>query len=230
MRRKGPPIDEHPIKQYEIHTDIEVERLAAIGALTLAWNDLEGAVDGAAGLSLMLVEPLWVEVTSRINGFDGKIAIIKQGLNINFKLPANHARTIATTLGAAETHKRLRDGIIHAMILDPTAAVAPTIQRKGRTDEVLVTLPAIQALYERIVMLRGELDVVVWFLANMSMYHGRPLPTSPAEKKRSLAQVQRCMPLLAHRQKKREALPPLPDFPASRTAQPRSTEPPTPPE
>src|SRR3990167_8984598 len=126
MRRKGPPLDDHPFKDYDIQADIEPERLAAIGAITLAWNYLESGVDTAVGLSLQIVQPLWDDLTSRLYGFDAKIALIKEGLKFNFRAPEKHLATITVSLTAAEAHKKLRDGIIHALILDPSVPIAPT--------------------------------------------------------------------------------------------------------
>ena len=53
------------------------ERLQAIGAIMLAWNWIEGAIDTSLAVALELHPDMWTDITSRINGMDGKIAILK---------------------------------------------------------------------------------------------------------------------------------------------------------
>ena len=74
---------------------------------------------------------LSLDVTSRINGFDGKSAIIKAAARNNYRFAKDICRMIEDTCAACELHKRYRDGLIHAHIRDPNDPVAETAQRRG---------------------------------------------------------------------------------------------------
>lgn len=214
MRRKGERLSKHPYKQHRIAEDIEPERLKGIGAVSLAWNDLEGAADTALAMSLKLPEPLWVELTSRINGWEGKVELLKKSASIHYRFSEDDIRPISETLGEAGRLKKYRDGVIHALILDPNQDVAPSLQRKGATDEVLVTTEALNALYNRLCAIRAELDQIV------SMFHylaiaRTDLKPNVTERERQQAEqdFRACFPRLLALQQKRRETPQLPEFP-----------------
>src|SRR6476620_10619198 len=84
-RRTTKRFGDRQFKQYNVRQDVDPKRLQAIGAMILQWNYIEGALNLILDVALKLPFQLWVPVHSRINGTDGKIALIKE----TFGLPAS---------------------------------------------------------------------------------------------------------------------------------------------
>lgn len=202
------------------------EHLALFGAVGIAWNDLEGALDTALGAATGLPEPMWSEVTSRINGFDGKCALLKRCCKIIRGMTDEHLRLVEDTLGAAQTHKRFRDGVVHAKILDPSAPTAPTFERRGNVGEVLVTEEALKNLYERIEWVRAEIECVLKLFTALDDYEAAD---TEDEKQSAELRAKSWIPRLQKYQHQRKSLPPLPKFPQEPEAQPKTEDPEAPP-
>lgn len=229
-KNKGKPLTEHSWKPMNFEEGMSKQRLALFGMVSLAWNDLEGALDTALGASLELPEPMWVEVTSRINGFDGKCSLLKQCAKLVHRIPDKHLEAIADTLGSAMEHKKYRDAIIHAKILDPDSATAPTNERRGNVGEVLVTEEALDGLFRRLGWIRAEIDVIVTLFVTLSICRNRQDVGLPEDEKQSaLKELKACIPRLLDRQYQRKALPPLPRMPVEPPTPPGSEGPESPP-
>jgi hypothetical protein len=71
MRRKGPKLRQS-WRRSDIKREINAEQLASLGAVILAYNDVEDLVDYVLGISMRLHHRLFVELGSRINGMEGK--------------------------------------------------------------------------------------------------------------------------------------------------------------
>src|SRR5437870_4744448 len=95
------------------------KQLAIIGAINVIWTRIERQVDAAMCIALAVPPQLWVDITSRINGFDGKIALIKRGAELYVRMPPDAMGLLSDILGAMEEHKRYRDGVIHAWMTEP---------------------------------------------------------------------------------------------------------------
>ena len=220
MRRRTTP-QFRPYRQYDFYSDVAPQRLQAIGAISLAWNWLEGAVDTALCTALELHPDLWLELTGRINGMDAKLGIIRESLRLNCEgsMSAGWLLMMRRALNAIESHKKLRDGVIHVRLLDPQAAVADTPARKGYLDEVLVSQEALDGLYQRLKLLAMEANSLSGFFANLWL-------ASNAEEQETRLQaadtIRREMARLQDLQTERESLPPLPEFPEPPQAQPSS--------
>ena len=231
MRRKGPRVSEHSFKPHSIE-EIGVTRLATIGAISLTWNSIEGAIDVALGLALEQPEPMWLEIASRMNGLEAKIDAIKAATKFIHRMPDTERVLIAHALGMAMEYKRYRDAVIHAKVLDPSSPVAPTTERKGKVDEVLITKEALVALYKRLGALLSEVDILPRIFGNLAIAHGRLIATkdAPANDKRSAArQVKSGFLQLQALQQNRTTLPPLPRFPDERPTHPNLEAPKEPP-
>lgn len=211
MRRKAAPGKQRPWQDYQVRKDISKDRLAAFGAVALLWNDIEGAIDTTLGLALELPEPMWIEITSRINGLDGKIAIIKRAAKIIHKLPDETLNVLAETFGTIEQHKKYRDGIAHARIAHPDAPVAATAQRKGIEDEVLVSKEALDALCARLEAVQSEMNVVMFIFHFKGVLRVSP-DSSSKERELVERELQSSRPQLQNLQRSRQRLP-LPKFP-----------------
>lgn len=200
-------------RSYDFLLEVDSKRLQLIGAITLAWNWIEGAIDASLGIGIEAHPDMWVEITSRINGMDGKIALLRKSLDLDGYPPLpNHSDLfVRRALNAVETYKKLRDGIIHARLVHPENVVADTVQRRGLTDEVLISEHSLTELYGRLSLLVRETDqlVLIYFHRwQLSEQTEKPVREELAE--RLVAALYE----LSRLQQTREALPPLPDFPA----------------
>lgn len=145
----------------DIKAEIAPERLAGVGAVALSWTQLESLVDFLFWEACDLPDVLRLEITTRIHGFDGKIAILKTALRTYRALPEQVLDAMLSTLAAAEEHKRYRDAVEHALVLSPDSDIAQTIQRRGRIDEVLISTDALDTLYEHIIAVGDELFLML---------------------------------------------------------------------
>ncbi|HEX6376479.1 MAG TPA: hypothetical protein VFZ91_12265, partial [Allosphingosinicella sp.] len=189
-------------------------RLQTIGAISIAWNWIEGAIDVSLSVALNLHPSMWNEVTTRINGLDSKFALIKKhaslyldGLGPFF----DQARDMITgTVGAVRAAKKLRDGVIHIRLTLPEAVTGDLPVGKGQLHEVLVSQEALDGLYRLLLNLAREMDEVVAIFYN----HWLTVHASTQEKRRRGAEVFReSLARLRDLQAKRAAFPPLPEFP-----------------
>lgn len=226
MRRKQSADHVESYKPYDLVSDVGMNRLALIGAIGLSWNMLEGGVDVALPLALELAPPMWVHVTSRINGFDGKIELIKQAAKRQYGLPDKHCRTIYDSLGKAGEYKKYRDAVVHVQIMDPTLPVAPTFSQRGDTFEVLITEEALVKLHGRIAAASAEVDQIVVLFSNLAQYRGHSYGRSPSEdeKKSAVRGAREALSQLRDLQAKHSKLPQLPKFPDEHPSPPVSAE------
>jgi hypothetical protein len=66
-------------------------------------------------------------------------------------------RSTENTLGGFSEYKKYRDAMIHARVLDAPTAIALTSGGRGKIEEVLLSVDALNGLYERLVLVRLEL-------------------------------------------------------------------------
>jgi hypothetical protein len=186
----------------------------SIGAVTIAWNGIEALVDAILCGAIDAPGMLRLEITSRINGFDGKTAIIKAASKSHVGFPEAISRMIEETCGVCELHKRYPDGIIHARVLDPDDPIAETAQRKGKTDEVLITETALNALHDRLTAIRHELFEILSLVYLMKQRQNLQWRGIRGKSKLQIEQaILNGEARLRDRQKERQSLPPLPKFP-----------------
>ncbi|KQW22493.1 hypothetical protein ASC80_03665 [Afipia sp. Root123D2] len=208
MRRKstGP---KDASNAFNILTDISPERLQKFAAIVIVWNYIETFLDASLGLALRIDVQMFPHVSSRINGTDGKIAIIKE--SILLAQPKEHTRVLLSkTLNAVQAYKKNRDGVVHVKISDPSADVADTIQRQGIADEVLISQAALDAIFARLSLVGLEMNQLFKVLHHCAM---GDLTNDVAEKKRHAELAEQALAQLQSFQTEREALPPPPKFP-----------------
>lgn len=215
----------------DIKAEISVEVLAGIGAVALAWNSLESSIDYLLCHVTDIPRPLELEFTSRINGFDGKIAIIKAGLRNHAQIPEGIADLMAASFGAAEEYKRYRDGVEHALILERDSDIAQTAQRRGRLDEIIVSKEALDTLYEHIVAIDRELFIMMKMLLVRAMFFAgaKKFKIDPIPKEMIEQNVEDFLSYalqLRDLQTTRKALRKLPQFPEEPPILPMKGEPP----
>lgn len=214
MRRKSSTDMRRARLGFDVRSDTKQSHLAIIGAVTIAWNDVEAHVDAVLCGAIDAPGTMRLEITSRIYGFDGKIAIIKSAAKNHVGFSETICKMIENTCGACEEHKRYRDGIVHARMLDPDDPIAETSQRKGKTDEVLVTEEALNALYNRLIANCGELsDVLSLIYLKKQLRNAKQRELSRTMQSRIEQSIRHSETRFRDRQKGRLSLPPLPKFP-----------------
>ncbi|WP_156404935.1 hypothetical protein [Sphingomonas sp. Root241] len=209
-------------QEFDFLTDVDAKRLQLIGAISLAWNWLEGAIDAALGMALELHPSMWLEVSGRVNGMDAKLGIIRASVCLfDGTIPVETQNLVKQTLTHVGDHKKLRDGVIHVRLVHPDAEVAETPQRRTNVDEVLISAAALQGLYDRLNLLAKEAnEVAIYFKDRWLIQHTE----SDETRTQAAASFRQSMALLLDLQKRRVALPPLPEFPATPQATPSSEE------
>jgi hypothetical protein len=209
----------------DVLKDLSQNQLAWIGSVALAYNEAELLIDIIVGFGFWTILNSH-ELTSRINGVDGKIALAKIGVE-NLKGSAEFKRLLADTLGEAgfSLLKKLRDRILHARIVDAAAAIAHSPASRGKFDEILLTEDSLAAVYNRLAIIRYELIAAVritgdlWMAAALegannvatSLGNEKPVAQHKAE---SESRIQEGIAQLRQCQKDRLSLKPIPEFPA----------------
>jgi hypothetical protein len=227
----------HGKRSGDIRKDLTEAQLAGIGSVAMAYNEAEVMIDILMSLSLGLLTRAANEITGRINGVDGKIALTKIGLR---EMGASKEILTLTesTLGGFSEYKKYRDAVIHARILDAPNAIALTPAHRGKTQEVLLSVDALNGLYDRLFLIRMELIEI----SNMTIRlftHRRFQPMMQATlgmlgaithqaaalpKPQIEQEIQDAMSRYREHQKRRLSLQPLPKFPGESPV-PQGTEP-----
>ena len=142
----------------DIRKDLSETQLAGIGSIALAYNEAEVLIDILVSLVLGLLTNTAHEVTSRINGIDGKIELAKIGMR-ELGADENTIALLGQSLGDAgfKEYKKYRDAVVHARVLDAPTGIALSPAKRGKLDEVLLTVDALNGLYDRLALVRLEL-------------------------------------------------------------------------
>ena len=201
----------------DIRQLISKEQLAEIGAVTLIWNAVEYSVHYLLGIALRIpLSGLTLELGTRINGFDGRIELIRLAI-AGWEFPTI-SPVLATTLGGAKEYKGYRDAVVHSLpYMDEWNQMGSGIRRQGQTYEVLIGVEALSGLYERLDSIRSE----IWELMGALYYFDLGSQSAPKDANRSAyleklsssPEIQGHVAQAQEHQKKRRFLPPLPKFP-----------------
>jgi hypothetical protein len=210
---------------YDIKKDLKAEQLQAIGAIMLAWNDIEGRLDHALSTALGLSPQIALDVTSRINGLDGKFAIIRKTLKYHLYFDDDVYNFIVQTLRTLEDYKRYRDGIAHAWIIHPTEIVAPSVRQRGRLHEVLVSSGALSLFYEHLTVLQDEMGAVSNIIfVKTRLTQQEIIPVLDPLFRHNEQELEGHIAFLREHRRRREALSPLRTFPLEAQDQPVAWE------
>lgn len=215
MRRTSPR-PERPSRAYDPLAEVDPERLKLIGAISLAWNWIEGSIDSSLSVALRLHPSMWFDVTTRINGLDSKFALLKQCATLYLSDMSaafdETRRQMADTIGEVSVAKKYRDGVIHVRLTAPEELSGEIPVGKGRLDEVLVSTDALKAFYARLIHLRREMDHVTglfylqWVVTQAS---------AGDDRRQAAADFRDAQARLSDLHKKRSSLPRLLEFPES---------------
>lgn len=164
MKRKVEERRRFRMHAYDVRDEISREQLAALGACALVWNDVEAMLDVLLCVVMRIHHAVWRELTTRINGIDGKIGLIKHAMKTRFGFGEDaFDGALTDTLAAVAQYRGYRDTCIHARIIDPFQGVGEMAIRRGKIEEVLLTDAALWRLYEHMLALKNELYELITF-------------------------------------------------------------------
>jgi hypothetical protein len=148
----------------DIKRDLTKDQLAAFGAAALAYNALEDQIDEL--LLTVTRMPIWLfpEVSGRINGLEGKVAIIQAAITdaANFD-DLKSIKSALSDLSGVVTEfmafKKTRDTIIHARLVNVAAGIAKGTKQRGKTPyEVILSVEALEGYYGHVLALERVYD------------------------------------------------------------------------
>ncbi len=186
--------------------------LEEIGAIALYYNSAEFLIDTLLYTGLSLNGNIWFDVVTRINGYDGKVAICKKVAE-SFRFPRDVELLIKKSLDTFLLLKQHRDRVIHAFQVDQQTGKAHTKKNKGGTKTVVVAQSSLAPIREHLVVLLDELsDCMALFdlyrTTKIAISHRSISSNTPIHGEEAQDFSAR---LLAH-QKERESIPPLPEL------------------
>jgi hypothetical protein len=133
-------------------------QFALIGAATIAYNECEGVLHSIAG-TVVGYPGNPMEVTARINGTDGLVAIIADGCSHIPSITAEVHKAIRATLQGEgfSLLKTYRDAVIHATPYNIHIHIGRTPGKRGAVNEVLLSEPALNWLVSQLGLLNEEM-------------------------------------------------------------------------
>jgi hypothetical protein len=214
---KRPPQRRSSVRSSDPFHDLSVEQLSYIGAIALLYNDVEAIVDRLCGLALG-VTIRREELTSRINGVDGKIALIKLGVRQCFNESEMSLMEEALGNGGFKLLKSWRDAVVHSQVIDAHTSTGKVNERRGGASEVLLSLDALKGLFGRLDLLRVELNGLCTILVHRITLSRDELnevsfELDDQEKERLELGIQAYRLQVQEHRNQRQALPPIPEFP-----------------
>jgi hypothetical protein len=163
-------------------------------------------------VTIRLPGDLHRDVTSRINGIEGMIAIVKAGaktLGVSEKIRIFLAESLGD--GAFGLFKKYRDAVIHARIVNKTAGIGEFVESRGRHSQVLLTTQALDRFYDHVDALRSELTCLLALLIEDAL----PMPIADSvdpERSQREAKIREYLAQARAHRNRRLSLPPIPEF------------------
>lgn len=212
MRQRRPKGSKPGRSITDIKREVAVKQLAAIGALALAYNEVEGTLERLFFSVTDLPDYLQLEVSTRIGGVDGTLEIINRGAEQI--LDPKDARLLQDCLGDGgfKHLKNYRDGVIHVRNLNVARGIGTKIDRRAAVFDYLVRQDALDAAYDILVAMQKELNA-----ANLLILGMKELRATAADDPKKLqhgAAVKAAHTQFLQRRAARLALPPIPEFPS----------------
>lgn len=158
MRRQAPP-SRSGSKTEDIKKDLSAAQLQGVGAVAIAWNEVEFMLDCVLYSGLVLSGSSWLDVLTRLS-IDAKIELIASAEE-TLHLPAQIREIIHTSVRSTKEFKELRNSVVHSRIFDASSGIGENIRRGGKIWQVLLVEPALECLYHRLTVVRSELRSVL---------------------------------------------------------------------
>jgi hypothetical protein len=194
----------------DLKKDLGQEKLAAIGAIAMAYNKVEDQIDGLFGIATKLDGQMLLEVGTKIGSGD-KVQIINCAANL-FGMDEEDKNCLTDALNEFMRLKRYRDAVIHSRLINAPIGIGITFNRQAKINEVLLSEKALDSLYNHLFALVHELQcdasVLIPAIEISARVVGDPDRSEyEAAKPQNSTRLRRC----CH---KRKSLPPIPDFPS----------------
>jgi len=209
-RPKGTTRAEHII--VDIKAEIPASQLAAIGAMALAFNETEAAVDRLFFAVTGLDQHLQLEVNTRINGIDGKLEIIKVGAKPLIEKEIYDGLSEALGKSYFKELKTYRDCVIHVRHLNALTGVGVKVDRQADVYDTLVSINILDAAYNLLVILRKEITEITSLVIGIKAL--RLFDGDDQERARLEAKIASCRAQALQHRSERQSLPPLPEYPS----------------
>jgi hypothetical protein len=208
------------------------KQLAKMGALSIAWNQVESSIDWLGSWILFPASPFYLKLEAQdVISFSGKVALLR-ACATNAKLLNDEAkRCIKLTLDGVLECRTYRNAVIHSHIYDHKKGIASYTAENGKPYQVMVSYEALSGLYDRLVLLKREL-MEIDLLLRMELEPTAIKMISPTtgqpefDQRRALLErgVPNTTRQVLHHQKERRSLPPLPLFPDARRVRPKKAD------
>ena len=209
--KRAAPSSRSGSKTNDVKRDLSSAQLQAVGAVAIAWNEVEFLLDCMLYSGLHLSAISWLDIVTRI-GLDAKIDLIaaaKETSNISDNISA----AIQRSIHALKALKDLRHSVIHARVFDASRGIGENIRRGAKISQVLLTEQALNGLYERLAFLRVEMQQVIAIVDLVRTSGFAVRAPKGADAAAAIPEVKRRLELLQEFQAKRLALPGMPAFP-----------------
>lgn len=197
----------------DIKNELSQRQLAAIGAVAMYYNEMEAWIDTLFWQVTELPSELELEVSTRINGIDGKLEIIKIGAS-SLDLAPPTLNTLRDTLGESGfvQLRKFRDAVIHARVLNAPLGLGARVDRRASVYEVLLTADALEILTEHIFAMRLELQTAANLLIAARI--AKSTDSAGPEKAQLEAGKSTLSAQLREHRNRTKSLRPLPEFPS----------------
>lgn len=139
--------------------DMSPAQLAGIGLVTLAWNEIEFALDVALYSGEALPADCLTDDLPR-RRLDKKIDQVQKAVE-RWQLPTACVASIERAAKALFELKDLRNAVIHSRLFDMNSGIGTRITLKGEVEWILLTAEALNWLYQQLVFARHEMRAVV---------------------------------------------------------------------
>ncbi len=217
MKRPQPPNAETRRYEHNIKKAYSKEQLSEIGAIALIWNQIDEFINFLLMIALNIPLNVWMEVAKRINGMDGKLAILQLRADRSRILSPEAKACIKLSLDAVAEYKKYRDAIVHSVPFDVERGITQRFDSRAKISQILLTIDALSAFYQRLELLLAELpeiDLLFRLADEVALRRSivRGSVSDPLKLRRERDVPVQTIRAQEH-QKKRLSLPPLPEFP-----------------
>jgi hypothetical protein len=195
----------------DIKAEIPEAQLAAIGAMALAFNEVEAAIDRLFFVVTDLAEPLQLEISTRIGGLDGKVQVIPKGAALFLEREDLGQLQELLGKGVFGTLKDYRDGVIHARHIDVKTGIGTKVARRAQVFDYWLKEPSLNAAYKILVVVGKELDEGVTLFASSKAL--KQIQGDDPNIKSLESKVSESRHRFQGYRKERQGLPQIPKFP-----------------
>ena len=198
----------------DIKKIIKPEQLAAIGALALAFNELEGTIERLFFTATELSDQLQFEISAKMGGSTYRMVIVK--IAAQALLTGQEMDLLTNCLNDGErgfeTLQDCRNGVVHVRNLNSVTNVGTTPKNNGDVVGRLVRMDLLESAYNLIVAINNQLQATHFLLDAIKKLNA--CKGDDPEKAQREEAVKACRQSFLDSHNARQALPKLPKFPS----------------